>query len=418
MDELENKNFEPEFLNVLNESESTLILGTSSDEGCTSYCDTYDPTCRAFKCNTNTCTCNGTCYNDGCSSDSCSCDPKYCETDGCSCYMPRGSCYEDFPTGTTYYWWAGGVIDRFGYYLDSITDIYKIYSGRSKFTSTISASSASYSAICKTITANSGNVSRIADYGSLGKVKFYTSGTGTTIVGSTSNEEVIGYIFVNSSATTHMTGGDYIRVFARSTSSHTYFNSMWSYITGSNYNYPSSTYAHRPEKRFTIDVYSGTHLVQGAKFNINNVATIFPQFGTVAIKQEIRTGTGGRVCLCTSSTTSTAITGTVSRKGLYGGQAKAFTASQNVITSVQLTGNTASTDAETVVVENANEINPEGVYEAFQVTEKKLNLTKKMLAEKYYSSTTFNNQDTTAYGRVVLRFNATKKNRAWFHILF
>jgi hypothetical protein len=423
MDELENKNFEEEFFNVLGEQDSTLILGAADtgtcptySSGCTAYCQTFNADCPKDRtCRTNACECYGECFSFVCNCDTgfvCDCDGGPCFNDCSAVYCQKDTCKDacscdsDIPT-TTYYWWAGGEIVKRGYYLDSEDESYLMPSARTKFTSTISASSSTYAAICNTLTGITDNVNRIKQYGA---TKFYMSGTGTTIIGATGSvAQLIGYINCIASATTHMHNNGYIRVYALSTTSQTQFNNLWSLVTGTSTAYPNSTIIKIPEKTFTIDVYSGTSLIQGANISINSAEAIFPQLGNSQTRLQLRTGTGGRICLCTSSTTSNTITGTINRKGLYGGNAKAFTATAGTILTVQLTGNTATTDAETVVVLNAKSINPEGVNVVFTQSQSGLNLTKQILLNHNFSSTTLNGQDSTAYNNVVLRFNNTKK---------
>ena len=367
MDEIENRKFEPEFLNVLNEVESTLVLGASDGDGkgCTAYCETYNSACTKVDCKANTCTCYGT---GNCYSDSCGCDtPSKAST----CYQDELPCLNDCgldSSQTTYYWWAAGSINKYGYYLSTRDNFYPLDTARSRFiTTAISASSPSYCAICSSLISNSSNITRIRQ---TGRTKFYTSGTASTIVGSTSSTHfTIGYVFVESSATTHMSEITPIKVYAQSFSSQTYFNnSVWPVITSTTATTPMYTYAYVPEKTFTINVYSGTTTsnyqeVQGAYVSINNLLEIFPQFssGISPTRPVLRTGTEGIMVLCTSSTTSTTITGSVYRKGFNGGESVPFTATQATRTTIRLNQSTSTADNETITVGNANEIIPEGL---------------------------------------------------------
>lgn len=400
MDEIENKVFEPDFLNILDEQDSTLILGATDDTGgCTAYCETYDPTCRAFKCDPNTCTCNGTCYSDAvCGTDTCG-DPTKatCYKDVQPCTIDCGAdCPTNCPSNcgqytpsVTYYWWAAGRISKYGYYLTDKSEYYMLDSARSKFVNGVSASSQYYSSICMTLTANSANVNRIKG---TGKTNFYTSGTASTIVGTTADTDtIIGYVFVTSSATTHMSETSAIKVYAESTSSQTYFqNSMWPIITATTGSIPYKTNSYVPEKTFTISVRSGSTPVQGAFVGITNLIELFPQFGYIdATKRLLRTGTEGLIRLCTSSTTSTTITGTASRKGLNGGNNVSFTATQNVATIAQLGQTPTSADNETITIRNAKEIIPEGLLHIAN-TNSELNITSSFLGGIDMSTSTFN----------------------------
>lgn len=409
MEELENKNFEEEFLNVLEEPESTLILGddgggipcTSYYSGCTSYCQIYDPTCPS-NCKKNTCQCDGT---GSCYSNTCVCNNGVCYGDTCSCNTPRCVCYNDTqPTGTTYYWWAAGRIKKYGYYLDVGLETYTLNTARSKFTGEISASSAVNSGICKTITSNTTNVNNIKN---TGNTNFYTSGVSNTTIGGNGSNLIIGYVGVASSATTHMTGNTMVSVWARSTTSLTEFNRQWAIVTSTTELIPPQTICKIKEKTFTMDFVSGTQRIQGAYVSINNIATIFPQFIGSFSRESLRTGTEGRIVLCTSSTTSTAITGTVSRRGFNGGAPKAFTAYAGQNDSIQLGNTQQNSDKETITTHKIKEIVPEGI--SHYIIDNQ-NLTKNILAEKYCSSTTFNGvEDNSAYYNTVLRFSNTKK---------
>lgn len=414
MEELENKNFEEEFLNVLDEPESTLILGASDEtKGCTSYCAEYDPTCRAFKCNKNVCECDGVCYSDSCSFDQCAgfgcaCDGT-CDTDACGCNTPRGgTCYEDvcteFSQTDKYYWWAAGRIKKFGYYLQTYEDYYMLNSARSWFTGIVSSNTHSNCAICRTLISATTNINNIKNTGT---TVFYMSGLSNTVIGSTTSNAIIGYAGVDSSATTHMTGNTNVAIYARSTSSQTYFNSMWSVITATTGTSPQQTFCYVPEKTFTIDVVSGTQPIQGARIDIASATTIFPQIlsGTAA-NISLRTGTEGRVCLCTSSTTATTIIGRVGRKGFSGNTSHPFTATQGTVDIVNLGTHQDRNDYETVTTINVFEINPEGVNYHY---ESNLNLTISALNTNYISAYTFNGQDGINYINTVLRFATTKK---------
>lgn len=378
MDEIESRKFEPEFLNVLNEVESTLILGASDGDGkgCTAYCESYNSACTTVVCKANTCTCNGPC-----DSDSCGCNTQTkaatCDNDALPC---KNDCGTDCPTNcstncgvysipTTYYWWAGGSIKKYGYYLSTKDGHYPLNTARSRFiTTAISASSQSYCAICSSLMSDPSNITRIRQ---TGITKFYISGTSSTIVGTTSSSQfTIGYVFIEASAATHMSERTAIRVYAESFSSQTYFNnSVWPVITSTTNSTPMYTYAYVPEKTFTIVVYSGTNTsnyqeVQGAYISINNLYDIFPQFtsGTSSqTKPVLRTGTEGIIVLCTSSTTSTTITGSAYRKGFNGGERVPFTATQATRTTVRLNQTASTADNETITVGNATGVIPEGL---------------------------------------------------------
>lgn len=393
MEELENKNFEEEFLNVLDEPESTLILGASDEtKGCTSYCSEYDSTCTGYKCIKNVCQCDGVCY-----SDSCGCD------------TPRGgTCYEDLCTSfietDTYYWWAAGRIKKYGYYLQTYEDYYSLPSARSWFTGMVSSDTHSNCAICRTLISGTTSINNIKQTGT---TVFYMSGVSTTVIGSTSSNTIIGYAGVNSSATTHMTGYSKVAIYARSTSSQTFFNNMWQVITSITGTSPQQTNCYIPEKTFTIDVVSGAQPIQGAKVSITSASTIFPQIlSGAAANITLRTGTEGRICLCTSSTTATSITGRVGRKGFSGDTSHPFTATQGTIQIVNLGTHQDRNDYETITAKDIFEINPEGVPYHYQDN---LNLTMSALNANYFSAYTFNGQDVIIYINTVLRFATTKK---------
>ena len=341
MDELENKNFENEFLNILGEDESTLVFGT--DEKGSDTCETDG--------------CKAQCKADSCKED-CSLNTPVCGTDGCT--PAKGDAKAGDTPGTTYYYWATGRWLKYGYYISASP--YTLRQAGAFFTSdSVSAANSTNTAILNAIKNNTLGLNNMyisnQYYGN-----FSTTGTSTSIIGTTgSTAAIIGYIKMKLSAITHTTSNTVsIPVYARSYSAN---NNTFTanYNTSKTGSPGGNTQIKLQEKTFKIYTkYGGTPL-QGSEINITNLKTNFPQYSgggsSPSLKDVLRTGTDGFICLCTSSMTATTITGTVRRKGFNGYQSQAITATANTTTNITLSA-PQNSDKETIVFDNIRKINP------------------------------------------------------------
>ena len=347
MDELENKNFENEFLNILEEPESTLVFGT--DENSTDECES--DACKEQ------CTSDGVCKADACTND-CSLDTPVCGTDGCT--PAKDDAKAGDTPGTTYYYWATGRWLKYGYYISASP--YTLTQAGGFFTSdSVSAANSTNTSILNAIKNNTLGLNNMyisnQRYGN-----FSTTGTSTSIIGTTgSTPAIIGYIKMKLSAITHTTSSTVsIPVYARSYSANN--NTFTSHYNTSKTGSPGGTTKDK-EKTFKIYTkYSGTP-VQGSEFIIANLSENFPQYSangsydSSSTKHVLRSGTDGFICLCTSSMTATTITGTVKRKGFNGYQSQSFTATANTTTNITL-ATPQNSDKETIVFNKINRINP------------------------------------------------------------
>ena len=338
MDELENKNFENEFLNILEEPESTLVFGT--DEKGSDGCDT-DGGCKAQ------------CKSDACTKD-CSSNTPVCGTDGCT--PAKGDSKSGDDPGAIYYYWATGRWLKYGYYVSG--NPYTLLKAGAYFTNNgVSAANSTTSAILISIKNNTLGLNNMyisnKTYGN-----FSTTGTNTTIIGTTATTPaLIGYIKMRLSANTHTTSATIsVPVYAKSYSANnSVFTSQYnqskttSVITGASISLP--------EKTFTIYTKYANTPIAGSEISITNVTTIFPQYFGYDQKFALRTGNDGFICLCTSSTTSNTITGTIKRKGFNGYVSQSFTATAFSPTTVTL-GTPQNSDKETIIFGKVQRIHP------------------------------------------------------------
>lgn len=342
MDELENKNFENEFLNILEEPESTLVFGEGEkgSDDCTS-----DGGCKAQ------------CKTDACTTD-CTSDTPVCGTDGCT--PAKGDSKSGDDPGMIYYYWATGRWLKYGYYISGSP--YTLNQAGGFFTSdSVSAANTTNTSILNAIKNNTLGLNNMyisnQYYGN-----FSTTGTSTSIIGTTgSTPAIIGYIKMKLSAITHTTSSTVsIPIYARSYSANN--NTFTSYYNTSKTGSPGGTTQIRlQEKTFTIYTKYGGTPVQGSEFTIANLHENFPQYSAgnsqSITKHVLRSGTEGFICLCTSSMTATTITGTVKRKGFNGYQSQSFTATANTITNITL-ATPQNSDKETIVFGKIKSINP------------------------------------------------------------
>lgn len=329
---------ENEFLNILNEPESTLpddiIFGasdscTEKDTSCPSNCDDGCSTAA-----------DSSPCDDACTADS----GGICKADdtGCTSQGTRGSTGDtgNETAQTTYYYALQIKAVKKGYYIPS-----QLPSGTYQLTATnpvgfwfnsvSGANDTVRSILTNGYTTNTGYSITTA-----ATCVFAASGTTNVAFISTSTTQIAGYVFLSASATNKKFSNTIsypLAVYAKlwpNSQSASFFTAYDRIATGQTTLGYSQDY-YMKEKTFSIYTKYNNIPVQGSIVTISNVDTYFPQYAPYP-GYKILTGYDGGVILSTSSVTGTTITGFVDRIGFNGNSHVTFTATADTICTVNL----------------------------------------------------------------------------------
>ena len=294
---------ENEFLNILNEPESTLpkdiILGAG---------------CKKEECPSNSCSSQGTKGTTGDTGDN---------------------------TGQTTYYYALQIkACKFGYYMPS-----QLPNGAYQLTSTnpvgfwFNSVSGANSTV-RSILTNGYSTNTGYSITTAATCTFAASGTTNVAFGNTATTTVVGYVFLSASATNKRfsnTTAYPLAVYARfwTNSQYSDFVTAYTRIATGQTTLGAAQEYYMKEKTFSIYTKYNNLPVQGSIVTITNVGTYFPQYASQT-GYKILTGYDGGVILSTSSVTGTTISGFVDRIGFNNNTHVNFTATADTVCNVNL----------------------------------------------------------------------------------